>query len=74
MNWDIVEGNWKQFRGKVKSQWGRLSDDQLDLIAGKRVELAGKIQEHYGLAKDEVERQIKEFEAQNRDDRRKTDV
>jgi len=74
MNWDIVEGNWKQFRGKVKAQWGRLSDDHLDVIAGKRAELAGKIQEHYGLTKDEVERQIKEFEAHTKDDRRKVDA
>lgn len=45
MNWDIVEGNWKQFKGNVKQQWGKLTDDHLDVIAGKRVELAGKIQE-----------------------------
>jgi len=42
MNWDIVEGNWKQFRGKVKAQWGKLTDDHLDVIAGKRTELVGK--------------------------------
>lgn len=45
MNWDIVEGNWKQFKGKVKAQWGKLTDDHLDVIAGKRDQLAGKIQE-----------------------------
>ena len=45
MNWDIVEGNWKQFKGKVKAQWGDLTDEHLDVIAGKRVELVGKIQE-----------------------------
>jgi uncharacterized protein YjbJ (UPF0337 family) len=65
MNWDIVEGNWKQFKGKVKAQWGNLTDDQLDVIAGKRVELSGKIQEAYGLTTDEVEKQIKEFEKAN---------
>ncbi len=65
MNWDIVEGNWKQFKGKVKAQWGDLTDDQLDVIAGKRVELSGKIQEAYGLSTDEVEKQIKEFEKAN---------
>lgn len=66
MNWDIVEGNWKQFKGKVKAQWGNLTDDQLDVIAGRRTELAGKIQEVYGLSKDEAERQIKDFEDLNR--------
>ena len=62
MNWDIVQGNWKQFKGKVKAQWGNLTDDQIDVIAGKRTELAGKIQETYGLSKDEAERQIASFE------------
>ncbi len=62
MNWDIVEGNWKQFKGNVKTQWGKLTDDQLDVIAGKRVELSGKVQEAYGISKDEAEDQIKRFE------------
>ena len=66
MNWDIVEGNWKQFKGKVKARWGSLTDDHLDMIAGKRVELAGKIQEAYGITKDEAEQQIKRFEALNK--------
>jgi uncharacterized protein YjbJ (UPF0337 family) len=57
-----VEGNWKQFKGKVKEQWGRLTDDNLDLIAGKRDQLAGKLQESYGISKDEAERQLAEFE------------
>lgn len=67
MNWDIVEGNWKQFKGKVCVRWGKLTDDQLDLIAGKRTELAGKIQEAYGITKDEVEQQIQIFEKQMKD-------
>ena len=67
MNWDIVEGNWKQFKGKVLVRWGKLNDDNLDLIAGKRTELAGKIQETYGITKDEAEEQIKLFEEQNKD-------
>jgi uncharacterized protein YjbJ (UPF0337 family) len=67
MNWDIVEGNWKQFKGKVRVRWGKLTDDKLDLIAGKRIELAGKIQEAYGITKEEVEEQIKIFEDQNKD-------
>ncbi len=62
MNWDRVEGNWKQFKGKVKQQWGKLTDDHLDVIAGNRDELAGKVQEAYGISKDEAERQIKNFE------------
>ena len=62
MNWDIVEGNWKQFRGKIKTQWGKLTDDELDVIAGKRLELSGKIQESYGISADEAEAQIKRFE------------
>jgi uncharacterized protein YjbJ (UPF0337 family) len=65
MNWDIVEGNWKQFRGKVKAQWGKLTDDHLDVIAGKRIELTGKIQEAYGVTKDEAEKQVKRFEDLN---------
>jgi len=67
MNWDIVEGDWKQFKGKVKAQWGKLTVDQLDVIAGKRVELAGKVQESYGITKDEAEKQIKRFEELNKD-------
>lgn len=62
MNWNTVEGNWKQFRGKVQKQWGKLTDDQLDVIAGKRTELAGRIQEAYGISADEAETQIKSFE------------
>jgi uncharacterized protein YjbJ (UPF0337 family) len=68
MNWDIVEGNWKQFKGKVKAQWGKLSDDHLDVIAGKRDQLLGKVQELYGITKDEAEKQIKGFEERNKDD------
>jgi uncharacterized protein YjbJ (UPF0337 family) len=48
MNWDVMEGNWKQFKGKAKEQWGKLTDDQVDAIRGKRDQLAGKIQEAYG--------------------------
>jgi uncharacterized protein YjbJ (UPF0337 family) len=62
MNWDIIEGNWKQFKGKVKSQWGKLTDDQLDIINGKRDQLAGRIQEAYGISTDEAESEIKKFE------------
>jgi uncharacterized protein YjbJ (UPF0337 family) len=61
MNWDRIEGNWKQFKGTVKQQWGRLTDDQLDVIGGKRDQLAGKIQETYGISKDETDKQLAEW-------------
>ena len=67
MNWDIVQGNWQQFKGKVKAQWGKLTDDQLDVIDGKRIELLGKIQESYGIGKDEAEQQLAQFEKLNDD-------
>ena len=62
MNWDGIQGNWKQFTGKIKEQWGELTDDQIDQIAGKRDQLSGKLQESYGITKDEAERQIRTFE------------
>jgi uncharacterized protein YjbJ (UPF0337 family) len=61
MNWDRVEGNWKQFQGKVKQQWGKLTDDDLDVIAGKREELSGRLQKRYGYAKDKAEEEIDRF-------------
>jgi uncharacterized protein YjbJ (UPF0337 family) len=61
MNWDRVEGNWKQFKGKVRSTWGNLTDDDVERMAGKRDELVGKIQERYGIAKDEAERQVDDW-------------
>ena len=62
MNWDRIEGNWKRFRGNAKQQWGKLTDDQLDVIAGKREHLAGKIQETYGITKGATETQISEWQ------------
>lgn len=58
MNWDQISGNWQQFTGKVKEQWGKLTDDDMATINGKRDVLAGKIQERYGIEKDEVEREL----------------
>ena len=58
MNWDQIEGNWKQFKGKVQQQWGKLTDDDLDVVNGKRTELAGRIQERYGIGKDQADREI----------------
>jgi len=62
MNNDILAGNWKQFQGKMLEQWGKLTDDDFDVVQGRRDQLAGKLQERYGWAKDEAERQIKAFE------------
>jgi uncharacterized protein YjbJ (UPF0337 family) len=67
MNWDRIEGNWKQFKGNAKQQWGKLTDDQLDVIAGKRESLIGKIQETYGLTKDETEKQVSAWEGRQKD-------
>ncbi len=66
MNWERIEGNWKQLKGNVQTQWGKLTDDHLDIIAGNREKLAGKIQEAYGISKDETEKQISEWEARQR--------
>lgn len=58
MNRDQMEGNWKQFTGKVKEQWGKLTDDDLDTIGGKREQLEGKIQERYGKSKEDARREV----------------
>lgn len=64
MNWDRIEGNWKQVSGRAKSQWGKLTDDELDVVAGKRDQLSGIIQERYGIAKDEAEKQMDIWQGQ----------
>jgi uncharacterized protein YjbJ (UPF0337 family) len=61
MDWNRVEGNWKQFKGKVKEKWGDLTDDDLDKIAGRRDQLEGKIQERYGLQKDRVREDVDDW-------------
>ena len=66
MNEDTIKGNWKQFKGKIKEQWGKLTDDDLDVINGQREQLVGRIQESEGLAKDEAERQVKAWETDNK--------
>lgn len=68
MNWDRVEGQWKQFKGKVKERWGDLTNDELDSMRGKRDQLVGKIQERYGIARDEAERQVDDFANSLRDE------
>ena len=62
MNWDQVAGNWKQFSGKVKESWGKLTDDDIAVVNGQRDQLVGRIQERYGIARDEAEKQVKEWE------------
>jgi len=66
MNWDEIKGDWKQAKGKVKQQWGKLTDDDLTRAEGKRDELVGKIQERYGIAKDEADKQVKDWESSYR--------
>lgn len=66
MNRDRIEGNWKQFKGEVKKQWGKLTNDDLDQVEGSWDKLVGRIQERYGIARDEAERQVDEWEPQTR--------
>ncbi len=61
MNWDQISGDWKQFEGKVQKQWGKLTHDDLHEAKGDQKILAGKIQERYGITKEEAERQIKKW-------------
>jgi uncharacterized protein YjbJ (UPF0337 family) len=61
MNWHQIEGKWKQLKGSVKQQWGKLTDDDLDQIAGTRDRFVGKLQERYGLAKEEAQRKADEW-------------
>jgi uncharacterized protein YjbJ (UPF0337 family) len=62
MNWDQVEGKWKQMKGSVKQKWGRLTDDDLDVIGGKRDQLVGKIQERYGMTKEDAHREVESWD------------
>ena len=61
MNWDQVQGKWKQYKGKAKEKWGQLTDDDLDMIDGRSQQLVGKLQERYGIAKEAAEKQANEF-------------
>ena len=58
MNWDRIEGNWKQFSGKVKEKWGQLTDDDLSKVNGNREQLEGILQQRYGYAKDKAKAEI----------------
>jgi uncharacterized protein YjbJ (UPF0337 family) len=61
MDWNRVEGNWKEFKGTVKEKWGKLTDDDIDVIEGKREQLEGKIQQRYGYAKDQVRKDVDDW-------------
>ena len=61
MNWDIISGQWKQLKGKVREKWGDLTDDELDQIAGKKDQLVGKLQEKYGYTRDQADREVESF-------------
>ena len=61
MNWDRVEGNWKQLTGQARQKWGKLTDSDWQLVAGKKDELVGRIQERYGIAKDEAQKEADEW-------------
>ncbi len=79
MNWDQLEGKWKQYKGEVREKWGRLTDDDLHVIAGRREQLIGRLQERYGIAKEVAAREADEFvraltqenELERREDRAK---
>lgn len=58
MNWDQIEGNWKEFKGKAVAQWGKLTNDEIDRVEGRRTELAGLIQQKYGKTREEAEKEI----------------
>ena len=65
MNEDRIKGNWKQFTGKVQEQWGKLTNDDLDVIAGRREQFISKLQERNGLVRDAAEKQLKEWQARH---------
>lgn len=62
MNWDRISGNWKQFKGNMRTQWGKLTDYDLEQAKGHRDTLVGKVQERYGIGKEEAEKQVSEWE------------
>ena len=67
MDWNRVEGNWKQLKGRAKQEWGKLTDDDITAANGRRDELAGKVQERYGIAKDAARKQVDDW-AKSADD------
>lgn len=65
MNKDEAGGNWKQLKGKMKEKWGKLTDDDMTVVEGKRDQLVGKLQEHYGYAKEQAEKEVSDWESHN---------
>lgn len=61
MNWEQIEGKWSQYKGKAQQKWGKLTDDDLDVVKGNQKELSGRIQELYGISKDEADKQTSDF-------------
>lgn len=61
MNWDQIKGKWTQFRGQAKEQWGNLTDDDLDRVNGQQDQLVGRVQERYGIAREEAQRQVDDW-------------
>jgi len=61
MNWDQIAGKWTEFKGQVKEKWGKLTDDDLDVISGKRDQIAGVLQQRYGYAKEQAEKEVDDF-------------
>lgn len=62
MNWEQIEGKWDQFKGQAIKKWGKLTDDEVDQIKGSKIALEGKLKEKYGFAREELEKEMKEFE------------
>lgn len=67
MNWDIVQGNWTQWKGRLKEKWGDLTDDDLQMLDGRKDQIAGKLQEKYGIARDEAEKQLDDWAGSYKD-------
>lgn len=61
MNWDQVQGKWKQYKGQIRTKWGKITDNDLDVIEGNRQQLVGKVQEYYGVTRENAEKQVDEF-------------
>jgi len=61
VNWNMIEGNWKQFTGKLRSKWAKLTDDDWNYVAGKKDELVGKLQERYGYQKEQAQKEVDEY-------------
>lgn len=72
MNWDRIEGSWKQMTGRAREKWGKLTDSDFETVAGRRDQLIGRIQERYGIAKDEAQRQADEWAQSLKDEEKVT--